>query len=48
MRAYHCNFCGYLSKQQGEQSFEATLSPIWDFTNPWVSLRLYIKYAAGA
>lgn len=35
-------------KQQGEQSFEATLSPIWDLTNPCVSLRLYVKYAAGA
>lgn len=48
MREYHCIFCGYLSKQPGEQSFEATLSPIWDLTNPCVSLRLYVKYAAIA
>lgn len=33
MREYQCNFCGYLSEQQGEQSFEATLRPIWDLTN---------------
>lgn len=48
MWEYHFNFSGYLAKQQGEQSFQAMPSPIWDLTNPYVTLRLYVKYAAAA